>query len=174
MKPARLTAALEAVTVLALIGLPVFALWRVASLWPVSANLQVLFAGHPAHGAPPTMAVAVALFVALIGLGLIMAALYDLRGLLRLYRRGAALSHAAARRIGRIGAWLLMLAVHGLLAYPILSVLLTMGAPVGERQLVVSVSQAQIGFLLAGGIMTLIGWAMRDAAALAEENRGFV
>jgi len=34
--------------------------------------------------------------------------------------------------------------------------------------------QGTLGFLLAAGLLTVIGWAMREAAAVKAENEGFV
>ena len=38
----------------------------------------------------------------------------------------------------------------------------------------VGIGHAEIGFLLVAGLLTVIGWAMTEAARQAEENRAFV
>ena len=38
----------------------------------------------------------------------------------------------------------------------------------------VGISHSDIGFLLLAGLLTVIGWAMSDAARAADENRAFV
>ena len=52
--------------------------------------------------------------------------------------------------------------------------LASLANPPGERVLTISLEGADLGQVLAGGLMVVIGWAMREAAVVAEENRGFI
>ena len=56
-------------------------------------------------------------------------------------------------------------------AWSALSVLLTWN---GQKALAISVSSDTLLLLLLGAVMTLLGWALGEAAALAEENAQFV
>ena len=97
-----------------------------------------------------------------------------MRGLFALYRRGQILTDAAAERIRRIGAALVVLAVAGTLLHTAQALLLTIDNPAGQRHLVLSLSSDSLGFLLSGGLLVVIGWAMREAARAAAENASFV
>ena len=148
-----------------------FVLWQSP---PVPANAAALYPGRavaPGIAAPH-------LWLALALSGLLLAALLwtldQMRRLFDGFRAGEVLTPAAAARISAIGRGLALLAVLTVVVGAAQSVLLSLAAPPGQRQLAIGISQSEIGFLLAGGLMTLIGWAMGEAAALAEENRGFV
>jgi ABC-type transport system involved in cytochrome bd biosynthesis fused ATPase/permease subunit len=38
----------------------------------------------------------------------------------------------------------------------------------------IGLDQGTLGFLMAAGLLTVIGWAMREAAAVKAENAAFV
>lgn len=97
-----------------------------------------------------------------------------LRRLFDRYRKDQVLTDLSAQLILKTGQGLLWLAVLSIIVQPIQSVLLTWNAPPGERELSIGLGTAEIGFFFAAGLLTLIGWAMRDAARQAEENKGFV
>lgn len=94
--------------------------------------------------------------------------------LFRQFRQREVLTHRAARLIRQIGTGLLLVAVFRILAHPVQSLVLTLPAPVGSRMVSVNFSSSDLGFLLAAGLMVVIGWAMEDAARAADENRSFV
>jgi len=99
---------------------------------------------------------------------------WNMNGLFRLYAAGDALSAACGDYVRRIGLALLVLpatmVIYGMAA----SVLLSWDNPVGERQLVVSINMQSMGFFIGGALLLLIGITIRQAADIAEENRGFV
>jgi len=115
--------------------------------------------------------VATGLTVAL-GVVLVLPLLHMLVGMRSLfgnYRRGDILTEASARHILGIGRALVSLAVLKVVVPPIQLLLLT-----GGHVLSLSLDDNFLVFTLAGGFLVAIGWAMREAAELAEENRGFV
>ena len=57
---------------------------------------------------------------------------------------------------------------------PLQVALASLANPPGDRVLAVSLAGADLGQVLAGGLMIVIGLTLRDAARIAEENRGFV
>ncbi|QDC08286.1 hypothetical protein FHY55_03080 [Oceanicola sp. D3] len=106
-----------------------------------------------------------------------LALLYVLREMARLfgrYAQGETLTHHCAAHILRIGTGLLVAVALELLARPLQTTLASLANPPGERVLAISLEGADLGQVLAGGLMVVIGWAMREAAVVAEENRGFI
>lgn len=101
-------------------------------------------------------------------------ALSHMRGLFRLYRRGDILTDTCAHHILRTGQWLVTLAGTSLLIKPLQTVLMTYDNPPGQRALAIGIDSSMLGFLLAGGLLVAIGWVMREAALVAQENAGFV
>ncbi len=107
----------------------------------------------------------------MVALGL---TLWRMHLLFRLLFSGNVLTHGAALLIRRIGTGLMAVALLRIAVIPAQSLIVTLAAPPGSRQLLLSVSSADLGFLLAAGLMAVIGWVMEDAARATEENRGFV
>ncbi|WP_316647130.1 DUF2975 domain-containing protein [Ovoidimarina sediminis] len=171
-KALRLSAALYWATTAALAALPVviaLPLWlsgprALATALPglaVPASLPApLLAAGIAAGLLPALAVAYVL--------------WQMRGLFDFYRRGASLGHGAARQIRRIGAGLLATAALALAARTLQALALTAANPPGERILAFHIASSDVGFLLSGGLMLVIGAVMADAARIAEDNAGFV
>ena len=100
--------------------------------------------------------------------------LLRMRALFGQYAEGRVLSPEAATDLQHIGRGLAVLALLPLLIRPAQSVLLSWEAGPGARMLAVSVRDHDIWLLLAAGLVTLVGWAMAEAARIAEDNRGFV
>ncbi|GIT92733.1 hypothetical protein JANAI62_30300 [Jannaschia pagri] len=100
--------------------------------------------------------------------------LWQMRALFGGYAQGEVLTVDSARRLLRSGRGLLTLAATGVLAHSVQTVLLSAGNAPGQRQLSITLSDADLGFLLCGGLLLVVGWAMVEAAHVAEENRGFV
>ena len=106
-----------------------------------------------------------------------LAMLYVLREMARLFGRYAAgetLTQPCAGHILRIGAGLLAAVALEVISRPLQILAASLANPPGERVLAVSLEGADLGQVLAGGLMVVIGWTMREAARVAEENRGFV
>ena len=94
--------------------------------------------------------------------------------LFAIYLAGDLLSVAAAVQISRIGKGALLLAIASVLAHPVLTVLLTSANPAGQRAVSVALSSNDASLLLLAGLLTVIGRALREAAAVAAENKAFV
>lgn len=98
-----------------------------------------------------------------------------LRGMVRLfgaYRDGEVLSEANADRILGIGRNLLMVAVFTVLVPTVQTLILSWNAP--QRTLSIGIDGGTLGFLMAAGLLTVIGYAMGDAARVKAENEEFV
>lgn len=100
--------------------------------------------------------------------------LNEMRKLFGNYVDGDILTDQCARLIQRIGQGFLALAIVPFILRPIQSVLLTLANPPGERSVAIGLTSDMIFFALAGGLIVIIGWAMREASAVASENRSFV
>ena len=101
-------------------------------------------------------------------------ALWQARRLFALGRDGRSLTPAAALAIHRIGIALLAAAALAVLARPIQSLILTSANAPGERALAISLSSADLGLLLAGGLMMMIGAVLKSAVAIAEDQARIV
>ena len=113
--------------------------------------------------------------VAVIGILAVLPMVAALRSMARLfgrYRVGEVLSHANADFILRIGRNLLLVAVFTVLVPTLQTLILSWNAP--QKTLSIGLDGGTLGFLMAAGVLTVIGWAMREAAAVKVENEGFV
>ncbi len=121
---------------------------------------------------PLQMCAAIALN--LIPLIILLFTLNTMRQLFRSYRQGQVLTDGCAVLIQRIGQGFLALSLAPFILQPLLSVLLSMTNPPGERSISIGLSSDMVFFAVAGGLILVIGWAMREASDLASENRTFV
>ncbi|MEO8530598.1 MAG: hypothetical protein ABI459_05205 [Deltaproteobacteria bacterium] len=110
----------------------------------------------------------------LVSVAALIWTLLRMRQLFGAYAAGDVLSEANALTIQRIGQGMLAVAALGVVVRPVQSLILTLENASGQRAIAVSLSSADIGFLLAGGLLSVIGWAMHEAAQAADENRSFV
>jgi hypothetical protein len=141
---------------------------------PSYANADVYFDGRPvAQATTAGFFWAAAAVDVVIGLAVLWT-LNTMRRLFDQYRQGVVLTQDCAGLIQGIGRGVVAIAALRILAFPVQTILLTWAAPVGDRQLAVGLNTSDITLLLAGGLLTVIGWAMYDAAATASENKAFV
>ena len=115
-----------------------------------------------------------ALLVGLLPLVIFVWTLEQMRGLFQTYAHGAVLTAEAAQRIVDIGKGFLALALAPLVVKPVTSVLSSLGNPRGERELVLTVDSNTFFFALISGLLIVIGFAMRQAAEMAEDHRAIV
>lgn len=97
-----------------------------------------------------------------------------LRQLFDNYRVGDVLTRGSAELICLLGKGFFLIACLNIVVQPIKTLLFSWQAPAGERSVSIGISHADIGFVLLAGLLTVIGWAMTEAARQAEENRSFV
>ena len=115
--------------------------------------------------------------VALAGVPATLAMLWTLwqaQALFAAYATGAILTERTSRLILRIGSGLMLIAALGPTLGALQSVVVSAANPAGQRTLAIGISNADLWLLLAGGLMTVIGWIMLEATAIAEDNKGFV
>jgi hypothetical protein len=122
----------------------------------------------------PGMLVLLSFAIGLLPWIAVAVALWHAQALFGLCRMDRALTLDAAKRLQSIGAALCAAAVLRILSHTGQVLLLTLVNPAGERVLAISVGFSDFGFLLAAGLMTVIGRNMVDAAQAVEDVKGFV
>jgi Protein of unknown function (DUF2975) len=113
--------------------------------------------------------------VAAVALVSVLPMVAALRGMVRLfgaYRGGEVLSVANADTILRIGRSLLLVAVFTVLVPMLQTLILSWNA--AQKTLAIGIDGGTLGFLMAAGLLTVIGWAMGEAARVKAENEEFV
>jgi hypothetical protein len=118
--------------------------------------------------------IAASVIVGLFPMAVWVWTLDQMRRLFGCYKAGAVLTDQSAVYIQRIGMGFMGVALIEMILVPIQSVILTWANPAGERAVSVGLHSDMLGFLIAAGLMTVIGWAMREAARAAAENEAFV
>lgn len=167
-------AVLRGLTIAAMVVLPITIIGGLLSLPFVPDSL-----GDTVSGITPSADVSRTQMVLVVGLSLIsplilLHTLNEMRKLFDAYVAGDVLTEGSAKLILRIGQGFLALAIVPFLLRPIQSVLLTMANPPGQRSLAIGIDSDMLFFALAGGLITVIGWAMRAASEVAAENKAFV
>ena len=115
-----------------------------------------------------------ALAVTFLQVAALLYALWQMSHLFANFGAGLIITPQSAQRLFRTGQGLAGAALLGILADPVQSVLLSWQMGPGQRRLVIGLSMPDILFLVAGGLLVLVGYAMREAVALQDENRSFV
>ncbi len=110
--------------------------------------------------------------LALISVLPMVAALRAMVRLFSRYRDGEVLSEANAETILGIGRALVLVAVFTVVLPTLQILILSWNAP--QRTLSIGVDGGTLGFFMAAGLLTVIGWAMREGARVKAENEGFV
>jgi hypothetical protein len=149
-------------------------IWAFSGVWKNPEWVRNVVANLPAETVLGTeKSVAVVLLMAIAFLPMV-AALVQMRGLFQRYRQGEILTDSCARHILRTGQWLMVTAVFALLLPTAQILLLTYDNPPGTRMVSVAISSDTIAVFFIAGLLTVIGWALRDAAQIADENASFV
>ena len=126
--------------------------------WQVSAKAQALFVAlHWLHYLPMLFGV------------------FQIARLFRTYADDQALSPRAAIAIRRIGLGAIAQALTNMPFNPLKAMILTMDAPAGQQSgLFIWFSSDELWLFLGGGLMLVIGFVTRQAAAVSQENAEFV
>lgn len=165
----RLAAVLHVVSLVLLLLIPVFVLGMLGLVALGTAPFLV-----PDHVSATGLYLWAGMAVGFLPVLALLWVLDSLRALFARYRDGDVLTVQSARLILQAGKGLIWLAALKIAVQPVTSVLLSWQAPPGQREMSVQIGQAEIGFLLVAGLLTLIGWAMTEAARQADENKAFI
>ncbi|MCV2366710.1 DUF2975 domain-containing protein [Roseateles oligotrophus] len=101
-------------------------------------------------------------------------ALWQVWSLFGYYRRGEIFKTGPATHLRRLGAALMVNAIAQPLSTTLAVLALTLGNPVGQRQLVLALSLEQYSSFGFGLAVLVIGIVMQEAARVAQENAEFV
>lgn len=153
--------------------LPAVVLLAILRGWADAADLLARFPALPPSTPLTATQVALAALLGAVSVVPLVAACLAMRRLFGRYRSGEILTDACARDIHRIGLALLAVALATILIPTLQLLALSWRAPTG-RILAIGLDGGTLGFLLAGGLLTVIGWVMGEASRLREENEGFV
>lgn len=170
----RIARPMSLLVTLALVVLPLVLFVALLSGGFSEADLRGQFTSITLPDTISPVAWAVTYGVGAISVVLVLLALWHMRILFSLYAMGDVLGLPAARAIRRIGLSLLALAVAGVVGNTLIILALTSGNPAGERALAIGFSNDDIFLFFASGLLIVIGWAMAEAARIADENRGFI
>jgi hypothetical protein len=104
----------------------------------------------------------------------IIYALDQLRKLFSSYMSGDVISNQTAGLIRKSGLGLFWSAIVEIMIFPTAALVTSVTNGPEEFSSLDAFGLSQLGFLFAAGVLIVIGWAMSDAAQIAEENRAFV
>jgi hypothetical protein len=169
---ARLSETLYWTALVLSVLLPLIVLYYAARGVMEPASLLALGPGLPAETPVSRAQAGLVAVVALVAVLPMFAALRAMARLFDRYRVGEILSEANAETILQIGRALVLVAVFTVLIPTVQTLILSWQGP--QKTLSISLDGGTLGFLMAAGLLTVIGWAMAEAARLAEENRGFI
>ena len=111
-----------------------------------------------------------ALLASLLPLGVAIFALLTLSSLFLLYEKGVYFSMNNVALFKRLGVALLLWVPASFLYNSLLSIIVTIGNPPGERLLVAAFGYGEFAMLLMGGIVILISWIMNEGRKLEDEQ----
>ncbi|WP_309666440.1 DUF2975 domain-containing protein [Tabrizicola sp.] len=134
-----------------------------------------MLAQYPVLAADTPVTKVQALLVAAIAVAAVLpmtSAFLAMASLFNRYRRGEILSDGSADDILRIGRAMLLVAAATVLV-PTLQVL-ALSWNAAQKTLQIGLDGGTLGFVLSAGLLTVIGWVMREAARVKAENEGFV
>ena len=100
--------------------------------------------------------------------------LLQLRRLFLCYAKGEIFSRTAAHYLSRFALALLLDALATILTKTTLIWFLTRHNPPGERYYIISIGSPEVATAFVGAIFMIIAWVLGEAAAVAEDHRGFV
>lgn len=159
--------------VLAIAFLVINAIW-----WLVPSLAEVPARGMSAVGAGPIALSAdvrlAGLLLSTLHLGLLAAALFSVRKLFLRYARGEILHAATAVCLRRCGVALVAFGIATPIVRTLMTVLVTIGNREGEQMFAIAFSSNEFIISLVGVLLMIIGWAIADAAQIAEDSRQIV
>jgi hypothetical protein len=168
----RLSQALYWTALVLSVLLPLLVLLYAGKAVSDPASLPTLVRDLPPQVAVTRLQAGLAALVALAAVLPMVAALRAMARLFSCYQTGDILSDANAATILSIGRALLLVSLFTVLAPTLQTLILSWNAP--QKTLSIGLDGGTLGFAMAAGLLTLIGWAMAEAARIKAENEGFV
>ncbi|MCM5557800.1 DUF2975 domain-containing protein [Pleomorphomonas sp. JP5] len=121
----------------------------------------------------PTM-VSTAGAVAMAPIALLVAMLFELGRLFRLFANGPVFDPAVPRRLGRVGWLAFSSSASTVVCATVVTLLMTSANPPGHRMLTIGIDSQALAGLMLGFLFLVFSLVMQEALGLAEENRSFV
>lgn len=113
-------------------------------------------------------------FLAAISFILLTNALWTLRNLCARFQKADFFSPRTLKHVAFAGIWLISFAIFDVASDPVAALIATMDYPEAQRIVDVTVDGGEISCMILGALLLLLGWIMREAALLAEENRQII
>lgn len=107
-------------------------------------------------------------------LGILAYALFAIAGIFRVFAAGEWLRPEISGRLHRFGLALLLFGASTPLVRLSMALIVTFQNPEGQRALAISFSGNDFVIALIGVLMVMLGYAFREVAAIAEDNRQIV
>lgn len=148
----------------------------VAYLWLDNGRLfRHLAREAPMVVSPPSEAMLLlAGTVAIIPAALFMIALWQTRSLFGHYRRGEMFTGQIPGILVRLGYLAIGATLAGVLARTLVTILLTLGNPPGQRHLAIGISSTEVFGLIVGFLFFCFAQVARESRRIADENEGFI
>lgn len=155
----------------AVVGLSV--LYAVAFMVPEGARavIEAVAGPLPTETLSPAN-IAVVAVIGAVPFGFFLAAVATAGRLFRAFQLGAFFDPLSGKLLGRIGAFILLSELAGIIARSAAGAYLSIAA--GTNTLAITVSSQNVAGLLFAGLTIVIGWVIAEAAELAEDNRQIV
>lgn len=164
-----MTVAVQATTVVLPIGVALYWLGAPVAMLARDARIPVEWLAE--FSLPQRL---LALMASLIPLAALLWGLAQVRACLAAFSRGQLFGHEAAHGLRKLALAMAGTAAIGPIAGAAISVILSWGAPAGQKQIALSLGSDQLLMLLFAGMLALVSWTMLEAAEIAQENAEFV
>ena len=122
----------------------------------------------------PLSKIIISIVMMMAMVGAILYTLWQMRKLFARYAKGESLTTGCAEAIRKTGIGLVWIVILDTFMMPVQSYVISSIISPEDVSVEVDISAASIGLLLAGGLIVLVGWVMREAVDVAEENARFV
>ena len=122
----------------------------------------------------PAAAIALSSGICLVPIITFLLALWDACQVFHLLGTRPIFDLALPRRLLRLGSLASAAAISGIVARPLVVLVLTRGNPPGQQQLVIGISSEEIAGLIMGLLCYTFALIIQEAIGIELENRGFV
>lgn len=170
----RIAALAQVFSVALLLGVPTAILAQILYAGPQGVTQKLTGIGIEVAPDLPFHGLAVAYVIIALSLLCTIGALWHMSRLFGCFRRQQVIHLRSTYHVTRLGQFLLIRALLSIISVPVLTVLLTIQQPAGERQLAFALSTQDIWALLGGALLVMIGYAFSRAVEIEVENRAFI
>lgn len=147
-------------------------MWLTFDLW--AADHPDLAGIHPFSDPMPVPALFAGFAISMIPGGVAMFAVWRLRRLFSLYAQGQIFTADNSRCLKHFAMAVMAMAIAKPIATSLLSVVLTLANPPGQRMLMLRFGSPELTILFIGGVFLIIAWVMEEGRAMAEEQAQIV